>query len=156
VKNSIIILTFLLLGCNSGTTNINNDNNIDSSYGLSIILTDSISLPGKDLTYISDLFDSANFSRGNVYIKKLNDSIFRSLYIFNKNHLVYFVGEGIITNLRDTEHYSTERYFGLKFIDRTKYSVTIEIADSSGNGVSDDRTIQYLRSKGSFGTAFAE
>jgi hypothetical protein len=103
-----------------------------------------------ELTYVQDLIDSTGNSIAQLYVQIMNDSTFTKLFVLSNDSLRYYVGDGVLTNWIDSTPYNTRDFFGLEFIVRCNKYVTIEMVDTSGKGISDSWTIQYLDKKKKF------
>ncbi len=155
-KLTTLLIGPLLFGCNQADDKTNSaptltqDENANKKSQLQVSSGDNISYEGKELTFIQDILDTSNATRGKVYVELIaGDSIFKRLYIFDGTALKYFAGDGLLTNLSDTTK-AVDNYFGIKFIARDKYFIDIEIADKAGHGASDTWRIEYIIAKKRF------
>jgi hypothetical protein len=114
------------------------------NYSPLIVSKTKITYKSSQLTYIQDLVDSTESTTGKVYVQLLNDSIFTKLFVFDNDSLKYYVGEGVLTNGIDTTGYNSTNFFGFEFTVRCKNYIVIEMVDSTGKGISDSWTIQFL------------
>jgi len=114
-----------------------------------IISKNKILYNNKELTFVQNMRDSANSIKGKVYVEFIKDSIFKRLYIFDGAKLKYFIGDGVSTNLIDTERFVPE-YYGLKIENRNQYSIVLGIVNPKGQPWSDAWQIVYSETKKRF------
>lgn len=144
---SVTIIFMTLTQC------INNSEKKDLNKATQTISNEKIQYDNKELTFVQDLLDSTNLIKGKVYVEFINDSVFKRLYIFEGKDLKYFVGDGKLTNFIDTVG-AIKDYYGLRFIEQSKYSIGIEITDKKGNGCSDPWSIKYIEDRKVFDNPF--
>lgn len=147
MKKTITILTVLATTILLTFTQCKSVNEKSQSQ---INSNNKISYGNKELTFVQDILDTTNTTKGKVYVELIaGDSIFKRLYIFDGPDLKYFAGDGLLTNLIDTTKAVTD-YYGIKFIARGKHFIEIEIADKDGHGTSDSWRIEYIAPKKKF------
>lgn len=113
-------------------------------YHALIESTEQMDYDSKKLSFVQSLYDN-EVKKGDIYVELVNDSIFKSLYIFDMNKKIkYEVGNGIFTNLTDTTKYSETDFFGFKFVVRCKKYVAFTLANPQGESNSDRWHLEYM------------
>ena len=103
-----------------------------------------------ELSFVQNIVDSNNQVKGNLYIQKLNDSLFSKLVIYRGSRLVYYATDSIVTNFIDTIKIDPKKYLGLKFLSRSTIYVSVILINRDSLPGSDPWIIQYMKQKDIF------
>jgi hypothetical protein len=117
---------------------VNQNTSLDAETGK------TMNYQGKTLYYVFSLKDSLDVMQGDVYAEKVphEDTIYKRIYIFNRDSVVYFIGDGILTNNIETKKTAVP-YYGYRFTGNDNHFFEFAIIDDHGLEISDTWRIQY-------------